>query len=57
MFVVELSGPVPGGMHATFWLTMVRHAYSQRVRLYDPFDWPFDPAPRTNSDNCITLMI
>jgi hypothetical protein len=29
-------GPAPGGIHATFWLTAVRH--SQRVRLHNPFD-------------------
>ena len=38
-------GPAPGGIHATFWLTAVRH--SQCVRLHDPFDWPFRRAPRT----------
>ena len=38
-------GPAPGGIHATFWLTAVRH--SQRVRLHDPFDWPFRRVPRT----------
>ena len=38
-------GPAPGGIHATFWLTAVRH--SQRVRLHDPFDCPFRRTPRT----------
>jgi len=42
-------GPAPVGIHATFWLTAVRH--SQRVRLHDPFDWPFRRAPVQNVHN------